>query len=76
MRLSRLVSAFALLLAASLSLVPSVSAQISADRPGFGDGTTTVAPGTFQAELGYAPRTPVRQGLDRFVAWLEERRAA
>jgi len=54
MRLSRLVSAFALLLAASLSLVPSVSAQISADRPGFGDGTTTVAPGTFQAELGYA----------------------
>lgn len=31
-----------------------VAAQISADRPGFGDGTTTVAPGTFQAGLGYA----------------------
>jgi UDP-glucuronate 4-epimerase len=29
-----------------------------------------------QAELGYAPRTPVRQGLDRFVAWLRERRSA
>lgn len=32
----------------------SSSAQISADRPGFGDGSTTVAPGTFQAGLGYA----------------------
>jgi hypothetical protein len=29
-------------------------AQISADRPGFGDGSATVAPGTFQAGLGYA----------------------
>jgi hypothetical protein len=55
MPLSRLVSAaLALLLAASLSLAPPASAQISADRPGFGDGTATVAPGTFQAGLGYA----------------------
>jgi hypothetical protein len=55
MPLSRLASAaFALLLAATLSLAPSASAQISADRPGFGDGTATVAPGTFQAGLGYA----------------------
>ncbi|MFB6231611.1 MAG: transporter [Salinibacter sp.] len=28
--------------------------QISADRPGFGNGTATVAPGTFQVELGAA----------------------
>lgn len=55
MPLSRLASAaLALLLAATLSLAPSASAQISADRPGFGDGTATVAPGTFQAGLGYA----------------------
>ncbi|MEF8940074.1 MAG: transporter [Salinivenus sp.] len=55
MPLSRLASAaFALLVAATLSLAPSASAQISADRPGFGDGTATVAPGTFQAGLGYA----------------------
>lgn len=33
---------------------PTAVGQISADRPGFGDGTTTVAPGTFQAELGAA----------------------
>jgi hypothetical protein len=32
----------------------SSSAQISADRPSFGDGTATVRPGTFQAGLGYA----------------------
>lgn len=55
MPFSRLASAaLALLLAATLSLAPSASAQISADRPGFGDGTATVAPGTFQAGLGYA----------------------
>jgi hypothetical protein len=55
MPLSRLASAaLALLLAATLNLAPSASAQISADRPGFGDGTATVAPGTFQAGLGYA----------------------
>jgi len=35
----------------------SSSAQISADRPGFGDGAATVAPGTFQAGLGYAFNT-------------------
>ncbi|WP_263818329.1 transporter [Salinibacter sp.] len=32
----------------------SATGQIAADRPGFGDGTTTVAPGTVQAELGAA----------------------
>lgn len=42
----------ALLLSAALP-APS-SAQIAADRPGFGDGTTTVAPRTFQAGIGYA----------------------
>jgi hypothetical protein len=31
-----------------------VAAQLSADRPGFGDGASTVAPRTFQAGLGYA----------------------
>jgi len=31
-----------------------VRAQITADRPGFADGTATVAPGTVQGELGYA----------------------
>jgi hypothetical protein len=48
--------AVALLLSlAALSLAPpAATGQISADRPGFGDGTTTVAPGTFQAELGAA----------------------
>ena len=33
---------------------PTATGQISADRPGFGDGTATVAPGTVQAELGAA----------------------
>lgn len=47
---------FTILLALVLSagLPAASSAQISADRPGFGDGTATVAPGTFQAGLGYA----------------------
>ncbi|MFB6247052.1 MAG: transporter [Salinibacter sp.] len=49
---------YAFVLAVALVLgggLPSpAAAQISADRPGFGDGTTTVAPGTFQAGLGYA----------------------
>jgi hypothetical protein len=48
----------AFILAAALllsgGLPSSALAQISADRPGFGDGTATVAPGTFQAGLGYA----------------------
>ena len=48
----------ALALLLSLAVVglspPTAMGQISADRPGFGDGTTTVAPGTFQAELGAA----------------------
>lgn len=47
-----LAGVLVLLLGASVPLASS--AQISADRPGFGDGTTTVAPGTFQAGLGYA----------------------
>lgn len=47
-----LPAALLLLLAAGLPL--SADAQIAADRPGFGDGTATVAPGTFQAGLGYA----------------------
>ena len=48
--------AIALLLPlAVLGLEPlAATGQISADRPGFGDGTATVAPGTFQAELGAA----------------------
>ena len=46
------VAALLLLLTAAGPLASH--AQISADRPGFGDGTTTVAPGTFQAGLGYA----------------------
>lgn len=29
-----------------------------------------------RAELGYAPRTPVRVGLERFAAWLRDRRAS
>ena len=33
---------------------PTATGQISADRPGFGDGTATVVPGTVQAELGAA----------------------
>lgn len=46
----------ALLLALLLSVgtpLPT-GAQITADRPGFADGTATVATGTFQGELGYA----------------------
>jgi hypothetical protein len=55
MYLARLVSAtVALVLVTSLGLAPSGTAQIAADRPGFGDGTTTLDAGTFQAGLGYA----------------------
>lgn len=50
----RLLSAALLLLVLSASLPLTGTAQIAPDRPGFGDGTTTVGPGTFQAELGYA----------------------
>jgi hypothetical protein len=40
---------------AVLLLAPlTATGQISADRPGFGDGTATVAPGTVQAEFGAA----------------------
>lgn len=51
-----LPAAFALLLAllVSVGAAPPAAAQISADRPGFGDGTATVAPGRVQASLGYA----------------------
>ncbi len=42
------------LVALVFALAPStVQAQISSDRPGLGDGATVIAPGTFQAELGY-----------------------
>jgi hypothetical protein len=50
-RLSVLTAFF---VAVGFGLSVPVHAQISADRPGFGDGTATVAPGTFQAGLGYA----------------------
>ncbi len=50
----RFVSAAVLFVAVGIGLTTTAHAQISADRPGFGDGTTTVAPGTFQAGLGYA----------------------
>ena len=51
--------AIALLLSlAVLGLAPlAATGQISADRPGFGDGPATVAPGTVQAELGAAAAT-------------------
>lgn len=39
-----------------LSLPLTTHAQISADRPGFGTGATTVGSGTVQASLGYAFR--------------------
>jgi hypothetical protein len=55
MRLARFsTGVLTLFLVASLGFPLSAHAQISADRPGFGDGTTTVAPGTVQAGLGYA----------------------
>jgi len=50
----RSLVALAVLAALGLGLAVPAHAQISADRPGFGDGATTVAPGTFQAGLGYA----------------------
>lgn len=43
----------AVLLVAGLAPAPA-AAQIAADRPGFGDGATTVTPGTVQLGLGYA----------------------
>lgn len=47
---------FVLPLAVLLLAPPAAIGQdaLSPDRPGFGDGTATVAPGTFQAELGAA----------------------
>jgi hypothetical protein len=52
------LSRFAVVLSMVLLLAAGgtgpATAQISADRPGFGDGTTTIAPGTVQAGLGYA----------------------
>lgn len=48
---------FALLPLAVLLFAPSAAVgqgAISADRPGFGDGTTPIASGTFQVELGAA----------------------
>ncbi|MGI9174479.1 MAG: transporter [Rhodothermales bacterium] len=44
---------FGALLALTVSF-PSLAQTISADRPGFGDGTSTVAPGRLQVEGGYA----------------------
>ena len=44
---------FGVLLALAVSL-PSLAQTISADRPGFGDGTSTVATGRLQVEGGYA----------------------
>lgn len=43
-----------LVLVLVLGGVPTAHAQIAADRPGFGDGAATVAPGTAQLGLGYA----------------------
>jgi len=48
------LSVAACLLLLSVAGPLAAHAQISADRPGFGDGSATVAPGTFQAGLGYA----------------------
>lgn len=50
----RIALALFLPFAVVLMAPSSATGQISADRPGFGDGTATVAPGTFQAELGAA----------------------
>jgi len=52
--LRRGFAAAALLLLLSAAGPLATQAQISADRPGFGDGSATVAPGTLQAGLGYA----------------------
>lgn len=49
-RISRAVFTMALF---ALLVAPAAQAQISADRPGFSNSAATVAPGTFQAELGY-----------------------
>jgi hypothetical protein len=38
----------------ALGMAPAAHGQIASDRPGFGDGATTVAPGTVQLGLGYA----------------------
>ena len=43
----------ALLLTFVLSVAPTMGQSITADRPGFGDGASTLEQGTFQAELGY-----------------------
>lgn len=50
----RVLLTTALIAAVGLGLSAPAHAQISADRPGFGDGTATVGAGTFQAGLGYA----------------------
>ena len=52
--LTRVAVALLLPLAVVCLGPPVATGQISADRPGFGDGTATVAPGTVQAELGAA----------------------
>ena len=49
---TRLIGLVALVLA--LGIAPAAHGQIAPDRPGFGDGTATVAPGTVQLGLGYA----------------------
>lgn len=46
-----LLLSFALL---GAGVTAPATAQISSDRPGFGDGASMVAPRTFQAEMGYA----------------------
>ncbi len=51
---TRLALALVLPFAVVLLAPSSATGQISADRPGFGDGPATVAPGTVQAELGAA----------------------
>ncbi|MCS3661869.1 transporter [Salinibacter ruber] len=51
---TRLALALVLPFAVVLLAPSSAAGQISADRPGFGDGPATVAPGTVQAELGAA----------------------
>lgn len=52
-RSRQLLLATLVVLLAGLGAAPA-TAQIAADRPGFGDGATTVAPGTVQLGLGYA----------------------
>jgi len=53
-RVSRLAFVFLVAAALGMGAPTPAAAQISADRPGFGDGATTLDASTVQAGLGYA----------------------